>query len=64
MVKIVLRGLNKPAEERFVCDFCECVFDTDEYDEAPSAGRLSHITLSHKCPFCGRNVYIFRSKIE
>lgn len=64
MVKIVMRGLKKPTEERFVCDFCECVFDTDEYDEAPSMKGLGQIALSYKCPCCGRTVFIFRSKFS
>lgn len=65
MLNIALKGLNRPKEERFICDFCKCVFDTDEYLEYPqygvsSDGRVTNIMLEHECPTCGKKVYICR----
>ena len=55
MIKILSRGYMKYKPiKKFCCDYCRCVYTTDEYEIDP------HFSTNHfysTCPECKKKVY-------
>lgn len=52
MVRIIKPGKRSEAIREFTCFFCDCVFETDEYDED---NRSPYATIAYvRCPNCNR----------
>lgn len=58
MIKILSSGyMKRKPIKKFCCDYCACVYKTDEYEIYPHNQYFSTNRFYSVCPECERKVY-------
>lgn len=56
MTRIIKPGKRSEAIKEFTCSFCDCVFETDEYNEDNFSPCVTLVYI--RCPDCNRTMKV------